>query len=95
MHEQLTNKQKKDIAFLYISIDQDTAAWKKAILDLGMEGTQFISPGNWQSKACPYFKIGSIPRYMIMNKKGEIIDQNAKRPADPSVLQQLIGLSLE
>lgn len=95
MHEQLTEKQRKEIVFLYISIDQDTAAWKKAINDLGMEGTQFISPGNWQSKACQYFQIGSIPRYMIMNKKGEIIDLNARRPADTAVLQQLIGLTLE
>ena len=95
MHEQLTEKQRKEIVFLYISIDQDTAAWKKAINDLGIEGKQFISPGNWQSKACQYFQIGSIPRYMIMNKKGEIIDLNARRPADTAVLQQLIGLTLE
>lgn len=95
MHEQLTEKQRKEIVFLYISIDQDTAAWKKAINDLGLEGTQFISPGNWQSKACQYFQISSIPRYMIMNKKGEIIELNARRPADTAVLQQLIGLTLE
>lgn len=95
MHEQLTARQNKDIVFLYISIDQDTASWKKAIQDLGIEGTQFISPGNWQSKVCGYFHIGSIPRYMVMNKKGEIVDFNAKRPADSAVLQQLIGLSLE
>jgi thiol-disulfide isomerase/thioredoxin len=95
MHEQLTDKQKKDIVFLYISIDQDTAAWKKAINDLGIEGTQYISPGNWQSKICSYFKIGSIPRYMIMNKKGEIVDIDARRPADSYVLTQLLELSAE
>ena len=95
MHAQLTEKQKKDIVFLYISIDQDTATWKKAIIDLSIEGTQYISPGNWQSKACSYFHINSIPRYMIMNKKGEIVNLNAKRPADPAVLLQLIELTLE
>lgn len=95
MHAQLTEKQKKDIVFLYISIDGDTAAWKKGIHDMEMEGTQFISPGNWSSKACRYFQINSIPRYMIMNRKGEIVDVNAKRPADPAVLQELIKLSEE
>jgi thiol-disulfide isomerase/thioredoxin len=95
MHEQLTDKQKKDIVFLYISIDADTASWKKAMIDLGIEGKQLISPGNWKSKACRYFQINSIPRYMILNKKGEVVDFNAKRPADPAVLQQLIGLSTE
>jgi thiol-disulfide isomerase/thioredoxin len=95
MHEQLTEKQKKSIVFLYISIDADTAAWKKAIEDLGLEGIHYLSPGNWQSKICSYFKIGSIPRYMIMNKKGEIVDINARRPADSAVLQQLLDLEAE
>lgn len=95
MHAQLTAKQKKQIVFLYISIDADTASWRKAIRDLHMEGTQYISPGNWKSAACKYFQINSIPRYMIMNKKGEMVEMNAKRPADPEVLQQLIRLAEE
>jgi thiol-disulfide isomerase/thioredoxin len=95
MHAQLTDKQKKQIAFLYISIDGDTASWRKAIKDLGIEGIQYISPGNWKSKACTYFQINSIPRYMIMNKQGVIVDMNAKRPADPEVLQTLLKLADE
>ena len=66
LHENLTEKQKKQITFLYISIDANEDAWKKAINDLGMEGTMLISPGNWTSKVCSYFQINSIPRYMIM-----------------------------
>jgi thiol-disulfide isomerase/thioredoxin len=96
LHEQLTEKQKKQITFLYISIDADTAAWKKAMKDLGIEGTQMISPGNWNSKACRYFQINSIPRYMIMNKQGVIVEMNAKRPSEEQeVLQQLIKLTEE
>ncbi len=95
LHAQLTEKQKKQIVFLYISIDGDTNSWRKAMKDLEMEGVQYISPGNWSSKACKYFQINSIPRYMIMNKQGVIVDMNAKRPADPEVLQQLIKLSEE
>ena len=95
MHDQLTEKQKKDIVFLYISIDADSASWRKAMTDLEIEGTHFISPGNWSSKVCKYFNISSIPRYMIMNKAGDIVDFNAKRPADPAVLQELIKLSGE
>jgi thiol-disulfide isomerase/thioredoxin len=95
MHEQLTDKQKKQIEFLYISIDKDTNAWLKAMNDLELIGTQFLSPGNWESKACKYFQIKSIPRYMIMNKKGEIIEINANRPDNPEVLQQLLRLAEE
>ena len=95
IHEQLTDKQKKDIVFLYISIDADTNAWLKAVKDLELIGTQYFSPGNWKSKVCSYFQISSIPRYMIMNKKGEIVEINAKRPADQGILQDLIKLTEE
>jgi thiol-disulfide isomerase/thioredoxin len=90
LHERLTDKQKKQIAFLYISIDADTNAWKKGIETIGMEGSNVLSGGNWNSKVCRYFQINSIPRYMIMNKKGDIVDFNAKRPADSSVLDDIM-----
>ena len=95
LHEQLTDKQKKRIVFLYISIDGDPAGWKKGIEDMGIQGVNVNSPGNWSSKATRYFQINSIPRYMIMNKKGEIVDPNAKRPADPAILDDLLKLVVE
>lgn len=95
IHSQLNAREKKKIVFLYISIDGDPVQWKKGITDLGIEGVNVISPGNWKSKACSYFQINSIPRYMIMNKKGEIVEFNAPRPADESVLLKLLKLSDE
>lgn len=95
MHDQLTDKQKKEIVFLYISIDANEESWRKGIKDMSIEGVNVISPGNWNSKACRYFGINSIPRYMIMNKKGEIIDNNAPRPNDPALLQRLIDMTKE
>lgn len=92
LHDKLTDKQKKQIAFLYISIDANEAAWKKGINDMNIEGTNLISPGNWNSNVCRYFQINSIPRYMIMDRKGNIVDYNAKRPSDPELLNDLLKL---
>lgn len=92
LHDNLSESQKKQITFLYISIDAAEAAWKKAITDLAIEGINVISPGNWNSKVCTYFQINSIPRYMIMDKKGNIVDFNAKRPADPLLMDDLVRL---
>ena len=93
MHEKLTDKQKKEIMFLYISIDADQNAWKKGIQDNAIEGVNLISPGNWGSKVCKYFQINSIPRYMIMDKKGDIVDYNAKRPSDSGIMDDLLKLA--
>lgn len=95
LHEKLTEKQKKQIVLLYISIDGSEEPWRKGMKDLDIQGVNVISPGNWNSDACHYFQINSIPRYMIMNKKGEIVDSNAKRPADPTLLDDLLMLLAE
>jgi len=90
LHEQLTPKQKKQLVFLYISIDASEEGWRKAIDEMGVQGVNVISPGNWSSEACRYFQIGSIPRYMIMDKKGEIVEPNAPRPSDETLLGTLL-----
>lgn len=95
LYESLDDKEKKKIVFLFISIDADEDRWKKAIEENHLEGVQFHSAGNWQSEAVKYFKINSIPRYMIINKRGEFVDFNAKRPAEPELLDRLRELMNE
>ncbi len=92
LHEKLSDKQKKEIIFLYISIDRTEAIWKQAIKANDLEGVMGLSPGDWNSAVIKYFQINSIPRYMIMDKKGNIVDQNAKRPSDDAVLGDLLKL---
>ncbi len=93
MHESLSKKQRKKIEFLYISIDATEDAWKKAVEQYDLQGVNLISPGNWNSEVCKYFGINSIPRYMIMDKNGAIVEPNAKRPSDESILYQLLELA--
>ena len=81
LHEMFTAQQLKQIVFLYISIDPTEEAWKNAVKQIGMEGRLAISPGNWNSEIAKYFQINSIPRYMLIDKKGNIVDFNAKRPS--------------
>jgi thiol-disulfide isomerase/thioredoxin len=86
---QLTEKEKKQIEFVYVSIDNTDDVWKKGIEANGLEGTQLFSPGGWSSEVVKYFKINGIPRYMLLDKKGNIADPNAKRPSDPQILEDL------
>lgn len=94
LHEQFDEKQLKQLEFLYISIDEKEDAWRKAMQDMGIQGVNVICPGNWFSPICTFYQIRGIPRYMIMNKKGEIVDFDAPRPNDPLLvpkLKELIG----
>lgn len=96
LYDKLNEKQKKQVVFLYISIDEMEENWRKAMIDLKLEnGTNIHSVGGWDSNAVKFFKLQSIPRYMLMNKKGEIVNSDAKRPGDPEIFTDILKLTDE
>lgn len=92
LHDKLSKKQQKDVVFLYISIDDSKEKWEGAIEKMGIEGNHFWSKGGWGSRVCKLFKINSIPRYMLIDKDGVIVDQNAPRPGSPETFQKIVEL---
>ncbi|WP_337040277.1 TlpA family protein disulfide reductase [Emticicia sp. 17c] len=97
LHAALSEKQKKNIVFLYISIDEDPANWKNAVEQLKLDnGDHGHSGGGWNSELTRKYQINSIPRYMIIDKNGTIVQPDAVRPSNPAtleLLQKLIGVS--
>ncbi len=89
MHESLTSKQKKDIVFLYISIDEDLEKWRGAVEKLGLE--EFGENGHSYEVSARY-KVSSIPRYMIIDKKGNLVNDKAPRPSSSETLPALLEL---
>jgi thiol-disulfide isomerase/thioredoxin len=93
LHEKLSEKQQKQVVFLYINIDEDEQAWRKALGELKLEkGFHVYSAGGWNSDAVKFFKFNAIPRYMLINKAGEIVQPNAKRPSDEFILNEILKL---
>lgn len=97
IHASLTEKQKKNIVFLYISIDEDPDNWKNAIEKLQLDnGEHGYSEGGWASEVVRKYQINGIPRYMIIDKNGTIVQLDAVRPSNPATLEillKLIGVS--
>ncbi|PLK46127.1 hypothetical protein C0V77_01915 [Emticicia sp. TH156] len=78
--------ENKGIKFLYLSIDESHDAWRKANtqLNLGNQGNLLLTNAE-QSEIIRKFDISAIPRYMIMDKQGKIINTDAPRPSDPKI----------
>ncbi|GIV34867.1 MAG: hypothetical protein KatS3mg031_2402 [Chitinophagales bacterium] len=93
LKEMLTPEQRKQVVFLYISIDDTDEKWKKAIEQYQIEGFHTRSPGGWGSSATRHFGVSSIPRYMLIDKQGNVVDPNAKRPSSgQAILQDILML---
>lgn len=69
----------KDVVFLCVSIDQNPDSWRKAITDNDIKGVHLIVTPD--SNVPHAYNIKGIPRYVIIDKEGKIVDKNAKRPS--------------
>jgi len=92
LHKKFSEKQLKEILFLYISIDNTEDVWKNAIEQNQLEGYHLISPGGWDSQVVRSFKINSIPRYMLIDKKGKVSNPDAKRPSSEEIQDDILKL---
>ncbi|WP_255068496.1 TlpA disulfide reductase family protein [Lacihabitans sp. LS3-19] len=94
MHSNLSEKDKKDIVFLYISIDDAEEKWKNGIKANGLEDFENgLVPTDGSSKVAQKYMIRTIPRYMMIDKTGKVVNENAKRPSNPETLSELLELA--
>ena len=86
----------KDIAFVSLSIDkmEQKDKWLKMIEDEDLKGIQVIADKDWNSDFITAYKIKGIPRFILVDKEGNIINSDAPRPSDPSLKEVLNTLEL-
>jgi thiol-disulfide isomerase/thioredoxin len=84
----------KNIEFVSISIDQINAEnkWRQMVQDKSMSGFQLFANGD-QSFAQAY-QISGIPRFILIDPEGKIVDANAPRPSDPTLQEILKSLKI-
>ncbi len=83
-----------DIEFVSISVDndRDMAKWQKMVQEKQMGGIQLFA-GKGTSFHQDY-NISSIPKFLLIGKEGEIINEDAPRPMDYAtggINQQLVA----
>jgi len=89
---QETLKEYDDLVFLYISFDNKTEIAKKFIEKNNFKGTHLFAPGGFLSMPAKAYSVSGIPRCIIIDKKGNLISDNAPRPSEhpESILLQLL-----
>jgi thiol-disulfide isomerase/thioredoxin len=86
----LYEKYKSRVAFVYVSLDEDIDAWRDMIKRLGMNAPAMrhfrVGP---QGDVLKTFEITEIPRYILVDKKGNFVNLNAPRPSDDKLMEDL------
>ena len=72
-----------------VSVDEakDKQKWLDFIETEGLKGIQLLANG-W-SKITKDYKINGIPRFMVFDKKGNIVSADAPRPSNPELKKML------
>lgn len=89
----------KNIAFVSMSIDDDRTHkgsweqaekdWRAMVADKELGGIQIMAPEGWDSDFVQAYKIKGIPRFILIDPNGKIIDPNAPRPSSEQLRETL------
>ena len=84
----------KNIEFVSISVDveKDHDKWKTFVDEKKLGGTQLIADKNWKSDFIMAYGINAIPRFILIDPKGNIVKSDADRPSNPKLQLTLDSL---
>lgn len=78
--KKLEEKMKgRNLTFVSISIDDNKELWKKFVKENELGGIQLFYGGI--SKFMNAFKSTSVPRFILIDKKGKVVEGNFMRPS--------------
>jgi|GEM_PF-2406058 len=82
-------KDNPNVAFVYISTDQNVEKWQgHRITNNGEANMWHLGESGYGASTA--YRISTIPRYVIIDKWGNIVDANAPRPYAPEIEEILL-----
>ena len=93
----------KNIEFISISVDDARRsgtlekaheAWKTMVSEKELSGVQLFSGNGWKADFIQDYKISGIPRFILIDPNGNIIDADAPRPSSEKLILLLDELGI-
>lgn len=81
----------ESIVFLGVNADSKRESWIKVLDEKGMQGTH-VTTGGWDNQFMKDYGINSIPRFMVFDKEGKVVDLDAPRPSSEKIRPLLDSL---
>jgi thiol-disulfide isomerase/thioredoxin len=75
------------IVFISLSIDTEKEKWYKHVRENELTGIQILSQGGGKAEIMNVYMIQAIPRFIMVDPDGKIIDVDASRPSDDKTKQ--------
>lgn len=79
----------KDVVFLYLSSDRDTKAWRNSVAQLKITGENYLVSPKVHNEYNTLFDVRYIPRYVLIDKEGNVVSATANRPSNPQSVMDI------
>jgi thiol-disulfide isomerase/thioredoxin len=71
----------RNIVFVSVSVDDSREDWENMVRDKELGGIQLFGGAGWNSSITEDYNIRGIPRFILIDRDGMIIDATAPRPS--------------
>jgi thiol-disulfide isomerase/thioredoxin len=78
-----------EVAYVFLSLDRAQDAWKRGIEKYQVKGDHYFMANGKDCPFADFVNISWIPRYMVINKAGEIVVFNVIEADDDKLLEAL------
>lgn len=82
--------QYPEVEFLFLSVDERVETWKRAVKRYNIKGEHYNLPkGMKKGDLVDFLNLGWIPRYLVINEKGDISLFKATNASDKDIVVAL------
>ena len=86
-------KEFPDVVYLFLSADISNSSWKRAVKKYNLVGEHYNLPkGMNDGDFVDFINLGWIPRYMVIDEKGDITLFKATKASDKNIRKALLSL---
>jgi hypothetical protein len=72
----------ENVEFIFMCIKSEEKTWKAILSKYQMGGKHYLLNEKQSDEFTSIFNISGIPTYILLNKNGEIVNENAPRPSE-------------
>lgn len=82
-------EQYKDVIFIYLALNDRERPWKEMMKRQNIVENSYLIVNPKRSKFISNHNINAVPRYMIYDKNGRLVNSNAPSPESPMIKEVL------
>lgn len=81
--------RKEKFEIVFISTDRNAYQWETTIKKFQIYGDHYLANPKIKEDVKKKLNLVSIPRYVLINKKGRIVDKDAEEPSDTKLIEEI------